>query len=187
MASRIKNVADASRQIVGETMALRLLVNYVSAIPSKVALASPRLQSAIVNHVYDLAALSICPELPADENNLQATVAGRLELATTYINKHFDSPGLTISAVARDQNISPRYLQRLIEQTGSTFSQRVQELRLQRAHMLLTDARHAQDRISDIALRAGFSDIAHFNRSFRRHFGDTPRNIRAGANPFVHT
>jgi AraC-like DNA-binding protein len=28
-------------------------------------------------------------------------------------------------------------------------------------------------------LRAGFSDISHFNRLFRFRFGDTPKGVRA--------
>ena len=42
---------------------------------------------------------------------------------------------------------------------------------------LLTSARQRRECISDIALRVGFSDVAHFNRSFRRRFDDTPSNI----------
>ena len=71
---------------------------------------------------------------------MSATAAARLELARSYISKHFDRPGLTIAAVARNQNISPRYLQRLFETTGSTFSERINELRLQLAYALLTSA-----------------------------------------------
>jgi AraC-like DNA-binding protein len=84
-----------------------------------------------------------------------------------------------VSAVARDQGISPRYLQRLIETTGTTFTGHVIELRLQRAFVLLIAARHDPRRISDIALQAGFSDISHFNRLFRTRFGDTPSGILA--------
>jgi AraC-like DNA-binding protein len=107
-----------------------------------------------------------------------STAAARLELALAYLDKQFDFPGLTISAVAGNQNISPRYLQRLIETTGSTFSQHLSELRLQRALTLLTDARHRQKQIAEIALRAGFSDVSYFNRMFRRRFGETPRSVR---------
>jgi len=54
----------------------------------------------------------------------------------------------------------------------------VNELRLQRAFALLTNP-HARGRISEIALQAGFSDVSHFNRLFRAHFGDTPSGVRA--------
>lgn len=179
---RVKNIADfAAIPIPREAESLRLLVSYLNALPEKLTLDSPKLRRAVVEHIYDLVTCAICPDRTIDENSLSATAAARLEIALGYIANHFDMPNLTIAAVARDQDISPRYLQRLIETTGSTFSERIQELRLQFACELLTSDNQRRERISDIALRVGFSDIAHFNRSFRRRFGDTPRNIRAGA------
>ena len=38
--------------------------------------------------------------------------------------------------------------------------------------------RTQRGRIADIAFACGFSDISHFNRSFRRAFGDTPHGMR---------
>jgi AraC-like DNA-binding protein len=88
-------------------------------------------------------------------------------------------PGLTAAAVARSQGVSPRYLQRLLETSGTTFTQRVTELRLQRAFTLLNEASDGAGRIIDVALAAGFSDISQFNRLFRARFGDTPSAVRA--------
>ena len=81
--------------------------------------------------------------------------------------------------MAQRQGISPRYLQRLLESSGATFTARVTELRLQRAHALLTEAPDGAGRIIDVALQAGFSDISQFNRLFRVRFGDTPSAVRA--------
>jgi len=179
LASRLKNVADlAANRIAADSDALRLLISYLNRLQPELAMRSARLQRTVVDHIYDLTALVICPDRPADENSLSATAAARLELALAYLDTHFDFPGLTISAVAGDQNISPRYLQRLIETTGSTFSERLSELRLQRALTLLTDARHSRRRIAEIALRSGFSDVSYFNRIFRRRFGETQRSVR---------
>jgi transcriptional regulator GlxA family with amidase domain len=61
---------------------------------------------------------------------------------------------------------------------GTSFTARVNELRLQSAFTLLTKARDNAHRISDIALQAGFSDISHFNRLFRSRFGDTASGVR---------
>jgi transcriptional regulator GlxA family with amidase domain len=54
----------------------------------------------------------------------------------------------------------------------------VTERRLQRAYAMLTDRRFAHLRIIDIALAVGFGDISHFNRMFRRRFGDSPSGVR---------
>jgi AraC-like DNA-binding protein len=80
--------------------------------------------------------------------------------------------------VARCQGISPRYLQRLMASSGTSFTERVNELRLQRAFELLTESLASAQRISDVALEVGFSDVSHFNRLFRARFGDSPRGVR---------
>ena len=43
---------------------------------------------------------------------------------------------------------------------------------------MLSDRRNDGMRIGDIAYASGFSDISHFNRSFRRRFGLTPTAAR---------
>jgi AraC-like DNA-binding protein len=57
----------------------------------------------------------------------------------------------------------------------------VLELRLQKAYRLLTDARHADRKVIDIALSCGFNDVSYFHRSFRGRFGMTPSDARAAA------
>ena len=43
------------------------------------------------------------------------------------------------------------------------------------------DPRRAGDKISTIALDAGFSDLSYFNRAFRQLYGDTPSGVRVQA------
>jgi hypothetical protein len=75
--------------------------------------------------------------------------------------------------------ITPRYLQRIFEASGTSFTEQVNELRLKRAFALLMEAADGPRRISEIAFQAGFSDLSHFNRLFRSRFGDTPSGVRA--------
>jgi AraC-like DNA-binding protein len=63
--------------------------------------------------------------------------------------------------------------------SGTSFTERVNELRLQRAFALLIEPHGGAQRISDIALEVGFSDISHFNRLFRGRFGVSPRGVRS--------
>jgi AraC-like DNA-binding protein len=65
--------------------------------------------------------------------------------------------------------------------SGTSFTGRLNELRLQRAFELLTESQTSTQRISDIALEVSFSDVSHFNRLFRARFGDSPRGVRSGS------
>jgi AraC-like DNA-binding protein len=164
------------------TEALQLLRAYLGALEKGRPGAWREGRETIRQHVIDLAALAITPHGALGESSLSAVVAGRLNAALQHIGEHFDDPELSVAGVARSLGISPRYLQRLIETSGTSFTARVNELRLQRVFTLLTKAGDNAQRISDIALQAGFSDISHFNRLFRSRFGDTPSGVR-GARP----
>jgi AraC-like DNA-binding protein len=74
--------------------------------------------------------------------------------------------------------LSRRYIQRLLEETGKSFTDHLVERRLDRCYAMLTDHRYLHMRIIDIAFATGFSDVSHFNRMFRRRFGDTPSGVR---------
>ena len=179
LASRVRNLDDSIlRRIPRSAEALRLLRGYLRLLPEKLALHSSPLRELAVRHIYDLIALALAPDALRGDQALSATAAARLDLALEHIAERFEDPMLTVVDVARRQCISARYLQRLIETTGTSFTMRVNELRLQRALVLLTSSEGQDRRISDIALAAGFSDLSHFNRLFRARFGDTPTAVR---------
>jgi AraC-like DNA-binding protein len=140
---------------------------------------SPKLRDAVAGHVQDLMALALTQHAHLGESNLGAIATARLNEVLDHIAAHFLDSALSLTKVAENLRISPRYVQRLLEMSGTSFTERVSELRLQRAHTLLTEARESKSRISDIALQAGFSDVSHFNRLFRSRFGDTPKGVRA--------
>jgi len=158
---------------------LRLLHGYVRSLQRSLPGASTKAHETFRRHIIDLVALAVTPGAAVGESELSAVAAARLDAALGHIAARFQEPDLAVTSIARSQGISPRYLQRLIETTGTTFTARLTELRLQRAFALLIEARDGTRRISDIALQAGFSDISHFNRLFRSRFGDTPRGILA--------
>jgi AraC-like DNA-binding protein len=43
---------------------------------------------------------------------------------------------------------------------------------------MLTEPRLAQSAVGAIAYDAGFGDLSYFNRSFKRRYGATPRDVR---------
>ena len=97
------------------------------------------------------------------------------------IGLYADQPDLSVGTLAHRHTCTPRFIQRLFESEGTTFTEYVLDRRLARAHRMLTDPRRAGDKISAIALDAGFGDLSYFNRAFRRRYGETPSGVRGQA------
>ena len=180
LASRVEDFDRVVKQMIPSTVEpLRLLVRYIALVQEQVAVGSPALRQTIAGHIHDLAALALGANRDTRESGLGAVAAARLAAVLADINRSFTEPGLTLAAVALRQGVSPRYLQRLFEESGMPFTARVNELRLQRAFALLSREHNRGRSISEIAWQAGFSSVSHFNRLFRARFGDTPSGIRA--------
>jgi AraC-like DNA-binding protein len=156
---------------------LELLRGYIRSLEKASFDASAQGREIVSRHIFDLAVLAATSHPSIDESSASAVVAARLRAVFDYIAVHFSDPDLSLTNVARSLRISPRYLQRLMETSGTSFTGYVNELRLKRAFMLL--AQRCEVRVSDVALQAGFSDISHFNRLFRSRFGGTPSDVRA--------
>ena len=85
------------------------------------------------------------------------------------------------AGVAAHFGISKRYVHKLFERTGNSFSRHVLQCRLERAAADLTAPEQARMPIAEIAYRNGFSDLSYFNRRFKAHFQATPRDLRRHA------
>jgi AraC-like DNA-binding protein len=180
LTQRVTNVDSLTmRPIPRRAEALRLLVAYLKSALKEGALAAPKLRDVVVTHIHDLVALAISDCAALGESSASAVVAARHSAALDHIVGHFQDPELSLEVVARCQGISPRYLQHLMTSSGTSFTECVNELRLQRAFALLMEPHSSAQRISDIALEVGFSDISHFNRLFRARFGVSPRGARS--------
>jgi AraC-like DNA-binding protein len=171
---------DETPQIVpGHTPALRLLTGYLTALGACPAPASPELADAVVGHLRELVALSLRP-LPCHPPPAagRAVRAARLAALKADITRHLADPALSVAAVAARHGISVRYVHKLFEDDGRTYSQVVLDARLDHALRELRDPRCAERTVSAIAGAAGFGDLSYFNRTFRRRYGMTPSEAR---------
>jgi AraC-like DNA-binding protein len=167
--------AAAGRCIRRDTQALGLLRGYLASLPERFA--SMELCRLAATHVYDLMALSIGATRDAQEIASQRGVrAARYEAICADIER---DPGVSIAELAARQEITPRYVQLLFEERGTTYSEFVLERRLDSARRMLVSPRYARWSILAISLEAGFADLSHFNRRFKRRFLMTPREMRA--------
>jgi AraC-like DNA-binding protein len=169
-------------QFVRPGPALRLLDGYLRSLSALEEAPPPELAHTIGQHLLDLTAAALGPTADASEIIAERGLkAARVSAIMSSIARHFSDPNLDLDRLAGHLGLSRRYVQRLLNETGKSFTEHVTERRLQRAHAMLTDPRFGYLRIIDIALAAGFNDISHFNRMFRRRFGDTPTGVRVAA------
>jgi AraC-like DNA-binding protein len=183
LATRVSDVEGAAMRLIpGGCEPLRLLRRYLTLVRNELTLGidAPNLRQTVADHIHDLIALAIGPNRDTRHAGWGAVAAARLAQAVADLAENFTDPALSLTALARRQGVSPRYMQRLFETSGASFTARVQELRLQRASVLL--AQSDPRRIADIALEVGFADVSHFNRLFRARFGETPTAARGRSN-----
>ena len=181
LAPLVTNAEDkAMRVIPRDNDALRLLAGYMRTLHDDLAITTPGLHSVAATHVHDLVALAIGATRDAAEvARARGVRAARLSAIKADIVARAGDHDLALAAVAARSRISPRAVQLLFETEGTTFSQFVLRERLARAHRMLTHPRDAAMTVSAIAFAAGFGDLSHFNRDFRRRYGATPSEVRA--------
>lgn len=179
---RLPNAFGATRERLSRrSEGLQLLRTYIRGLENGKRIVSLNARATVQRHLFDLAALSFETESRLGESSLSAVVEGRLSAAQEIIRSDMNNPELSVTSVADKLKISSRYLQWLFSQSETTFTSYVNVLRLDYAFTLLTDGLRSIDRISDVAMQAGFSDISYFGRLFKHRFGAAPSEIRADA------
>ncbi len=167
------------RPIPADRGALRLLVDYAGWLLNAGSSIDQQLRNVSVRHVQDLLALAVGPSADfADTARTRGLRAARLKLAKSYVVAHSHRRGISVGTLAASLNVTPRYVQRLFEADGTTFSEFLIGQRLARAHRLLCEPSASQAAISTIAYDVGFGDLSYFNRRFRQQYGLTPREVR---------
>lgn len=101
--------------------------------------------------------------------------AARLRETLSFIEQHYKEP-VTMRSAAAAAALNPEYFCRIFKKnTGNTFLEYVNQVRLTHIHEeLLT----TQDTITEILARNGFSNYKIFSRMFRDTYGQTPLQLR---------
>jgi AraC-like DNA-binding protein len=183
IAARVGDVGAAiARPVPAGNAARKLLVTYLASMFDAEVLMTPELQQLAATHVYDLLAVA----LGATRDTVAMAMVGgvraaRLRAAKAFILQHLGRHDLCEATVAGHLGVTPRYVDRLFETEGDSFSEFVRGQRLTRAQHMLMDPHCAGRSIGTIASDVGFSDLSDFERAFRRRFGSTPAELRSHA------
>jgi AraC-like DNA-binding protein/quercetin dioxygenase-like cupin family protein len=105
---------------------------------------------------------------PVDLKPLQAAIA--------YIGAHFNEP-IYAHQLARAAKVDDAALKKLFQEVlKMTWVQYLQGYRVREASLLLSQGSH---NVTEAALDAGFESLSHFNATFRRIMGVSPRHFLA--------
>lgn len=163
--------------------AIEWLARYLGAIlivpPGEPTPDGDAVRRLIPLHVHDVVGAAIATArgsaLALDGLGVRAA---RLHAIRSHILEHLDSARLTVASVAAAHRITSRYVHKLFEFDGTTYSAFVLEQRLARVYRQLADPRFAGRAISALAFDAGFGDLSYFNRAFKRRYAATPSEVR---------
>lgn len=114
----------------------------------------------------------------ASQENIEEVPVEELstvEQALRFIDQAM--PGdVSLTETAKAVHLNASYLSQLFKQeTGKNFKDYVMELKMKESSKLL---KHTSLRISEVAERLGYADLAYFTNSFKKHFGQTPSKFR---------
>ncbi|WP_455207981.1 helix-turn-helix domain-containing protein [Kaarinaea lacus] len=94
-----------------------------------------------------------------------------VQLLKTYLHDH----SLSIKLLAEITGISMRSLQRRLSESGTSYSELLENARIEKSIEMLGDK---DAKIIDVAYSTGYNDPSHFSRAFRRLTGVSPRDYR---------
>jgi AraC-like DNA-binding protein len=109
-----------------------------------------------------------------DEGLVRTTLFERI---IRHIDRNLEDVNLSPADIAAAHGISRRYLHLVFAQQGHTVSGWIRERRLLRCRNELLQTSQKPS-MTEIAHRWGYSDSAHFSRSFKKRFGMPPRSWR---------
>jgi AraC family transcriptional activator of tynA and feaB len=138
--------------------------------------ATAPLVPALGDHLLDL--LSHANRFATGEPPARVRSSVQLSMMLDHVDRHFNEPDFDAAKLAQKFGCSLRYVHKLFSSTGRSVGEHVNDRRILASARNLLDPGCRRMTIAEIAFAAGFNDISHFNRLFRRWHGQSPRDFR---------
>jgi AraC-like DNA-binding protein len=155
------------------TVATRNLFSYVAGLPGGDD--DSREVGAVVR---DLAQVMLRASF--SDERMPRTSGGLRHFVKEFLRANATRPGIDMDQVARHHFISRRRLYQVFEQAEISPATFLRTERLRIAARMLAGARASGRTVEQIAYASGFEDLRTFTRAFRRAYGCTPSEWRAG-------
>lgn len=137
--------------------------------------ADPLTVRALSESLLASAVVGLAPHLQLAVRGRQASGPDYLRQARRYMEQHHTEP-LSVEQIAAAVRISPRQLQAVFtEHLGTTPSLLLRNIRLDRAHTLLSERSTAErTTVAAVATGVGFTHLGRFAAYYTQQFGETP-------------
>lgn len=167
-----RDAALVCRRIAGASGAGAVLTDVLRSI---VRHSQTLVDVDMIDTTMQLLAVAVGCGRPSTRVEVERTTISAREI-TDYVDAHVHNLMLTPQDIAAHFNVSLRQLYRIAAGAHCTPSALIWQRRLHRARELLAESPHIP--ITEVAFNCGFKDGAHFSRSYRKAFGQTPRAAR---------
>jgi AraC-like DNA-binding protein len=163
--------------ITGDSQIGKLTANYMLTLACQIGHMPTVTRRPIFDNFIQLLCLGLMDNQPTDVPRecirlpLQAQVKN-------FILINLASPSLSPEFIAKKFRISLRYLYNLFQNEDMTLCQFIVEERLKLSKDQLMKKDLLRKTISEIAFDAGFSNVSHFCKIFKKKYNATPSEIR---------
>ena len=141
-------------------------------LPGGAAILAPGEEDFIMEGLNQLAARITQLFIQSESDKLDLSRSSRI---IQIIRKHYRNPDLS-ALLCSELSLSESRMRHVIPlETGSSLQELVINIRLYRIQM---DLLHTDRPVAEIAEYHGFSNMSHFYRTFKMHFGVSPRIFR---------
>jgi AraC-like DNA-binding protein len=172
--------AVGGQRIRGDTGYGRILHGLLLGLWQQAAHLDVAERAQLTQAIAGLVAGALRPTPDRLQDVSRAELAARRTAIKRYLDAETDpAEDIDVEAVGRRFGMSRASLYRMFEAEGGLVHY-LRQRRLQRALDVLASPAHHHRRILDIAVQHGFRTESGFIRAFRRRFGITPGDVRAG-------
>ncbi|MDR5747867.1 AraC family transcriptional regulator [Caballeronia sp. LZ029] len=168
-----------AHRMAGARPISRLLSNVIAELPATIDECDGETLSCVAESVTDLIAANLRALRPSEAPEASKRQRYHEARIKAYIRENARDSELTIPKVASALGMSVSALYRAFASQGVSAAEALWYERLKIASIALRNRALENKSIKEIAFDSGFSDAAHFSRTFRQQYGESPREYRA--------
>ncbi|WP_425860819.1 helix-turn-helix domain-containing protein [Arthrobacter sp. TWP1-1] len=151
---------------------LSLVAGQLRGIAGELDQLSDDAMNRAVNGLLDLLDSALAPDQDASSGQ-RATLLAEIQ---KYITEHLEDRALSVGSIAAAHWISVRTLHMMFAESDTSVARSILQQRLERCRRDLAGASETTT-VTSVAFRWGFSDTAHFSRTFKKEFGVPPTTV----------